>query len=383
VTLARQVLSLLAANRVDILSGVPCSSMGALVEAAITEPSVRYIGAANEGDAVAIGVGAWLATGAPAAVLLQNSGLGNAVNPLTSLVATIEAPLLLFVGWRGGPNTPDEPQHALMGAITPAMLELCGARVFRTGDHAGDVLEATKGALQWVLSGHVGAVLVENVGLSKPFAIDSLDARAAELATELHDFLSFSERPARADILRALLALAPPSAAIVSTTGKCSRELFAINDRDQHFYQVGSMGCASSVGLGIAARTEGNVIVVDGDGAALMRLGAMSTIAAEGPANLIHILLDNEVHDSTGGQPTNSFKTDLSSVAAACGYPTVARCDSTEGFGVAFSSALASPGVAFIHAKIRRGSMEPLGRPDAPPASNARRFRRFMEAARG
>jgi len=376
---ADALLDLWADYGVRFASGVPCSSLGELIEAAGARQHMTYIAAANEGDAVAMATGSWLGGGPPGVVILQNSGLGNAISPLTSLVATIQAPLLAYVGWRGGPSSPDEPQHDLMGAITPDLLRLCGVEPLPCDGSAKALLSTTRSALARVIRGERIAILVQGGDLAGKARAS---ARADEIeAPEICDLRAGDARPRRSDVLAAALRLAPPEASLISTTGKTSRELFTLEDRPSHFYQVGSMGCASSVALGVAHETQRPVIVVDGDGAALMRLGALSTVGWQRPGNLLHILLDNAVHDSTGGQPTAAGCTDLALVAAACGYPRVARCDGVAGFSEAMRWALVEGGPAFVHVRIAKGSMEPLGRPTLHPADNALRFRAFNREA--
>src|SRR5262249_50282923 len=171
--------------------------------------------------------------------------------------------------------------------------------------------------------------------------------------------------------LELFLQRVDPEAAVVATTGKCGRELFTLADREQHLYQVGSMGGAAGMGLGVALNTSRPVVVLDGDGAALMKLGAMATIGAYSPLNLTHILLDNGVHDSTGGQATVSPGVDFAAVALACGYRYAASADSVGGFEAAMSGAKAAGGPALVHLRIAPGSMEKLGRPTVAPADVA------------
>jgi phosphonopyruvate decarboxylase len=164
--------------------------------------------------------------------------------------------------------------------------------------------------------------------------------------------------------------------AIIATTGKCGRELFTLADRPQHLYQVGSMGGASGMGLGVALNVDRPVVVLDGDGAALMKLGAFATIGAYAPKNLIHVVLDNGVHDSTGGQQTVSASVDFAAVALDCGYAYAASCDDVEGFEQAWRGARGGP--SLIHLRVAPGSMEKLGRPTISPADVARRFKSFL-----
>ena len=185
-------------------------------------------------------------------------------------------------------------------------------------------------------------------------------------------------RPRRDEILQRVIDGAPEAAAIIATTGKAGRELFTLADRKQHFYLVGSMGCASGVGLGVSLNTRRPVIVLDGDGAALMKLGTFATIGATGPGNLIHILLDNGVHDSTGGQATVSAAIDFAGVALACNYRRAISCDSVAEFDHALAEALEAGGPTLVHARIQPGSMDKLGRPTVTPQQVARRFQSFL-----
>jgi phosphonopyruvate decarboxylase len=181
-------------------------------------------------------------------------------------------------------------------------------------------------------------------------------------------------------MLERVLAAVPDTLPIVVTTGKAGRELFTLGDREQHLYQVGSMGCASPMGLGIALCTGARTLVLDGDGAALMKLGSMATIGAYAPRGLIHVLLDNGVHDSTGGQRTVSDGVDFAAIALACGYREAYVCDDAPGFDIAFARALAADGPTLVHARIQPGSMAKLGRPTIAPHEVAKRFRGFLAA---
>ncbi len=175
-----------------------------------------------------------------------------------------------------------------------------------------------------------------------------------------------------------MLAAIPDEVPVIVTTGKTGRELFTLADREQHIYQVGSMGCASPMGLGVALTTGRRTVVLDGDGAALMKLGSLATIGAYQPAGLVHVLLDNGVHDSTGGQATVSPYVDFAAVALACGYRRAFVCDSATGFAEAFALALAADGPVLVHARILPGSLEKLGRPTIAPHEVAQRFRGFL-----
>ena len=369
---------------IGFYTGVPCSFLTPLINRTASDRALSYIGATSEGEAIAIAAGAWLA-GRETAVMCQNSGLGNAVNPLTSLNAPFRIPTLLIVTWRGQPGLADEPQHALMGRITHRLLDTIEVphRRFPTNPaELADVLAEARAAMDD--TGSPFALVMEKGDL----ADETLGERAHEPAppgrrVDLRDGAGLTRR---VDILERVLALAPTSAPIIATTGKTGRELFTLADRAQHFYQVGSMGCASAMGMGVAFTTGQRTIVLDGDGAALMKLGALATIGAYQPGGLIHIILDNGVHDSTGGQATVAPAIDFSAVALGCGYRTAILCDSAPGFAAAFAEALSSTstpgaGPVLIHSRILPGSIQALGRPTIAPHEVAQRFRGFLAQA--
>jgi phosphonopyruvate decarboxylase len=364
----------------DFYAGVPCSFLTPLINGVIggaTAPGgLDYVGAASEGEAVAIASGAWLA-GRQTVVMCQNSGLGNMVNPLTSLNVPFRIPTLLIVTWRGEPGLKDEPQHDLMGEITDNLLD-----VIRIG-HAGfpgateEIEPALARAAAAMAERDLPFAFVMQKGSVRDAGLDQVPA-ALKPPGRRRDHVEGGARPSRIAVLERMLAAVPDSAGIVATTGKTGRELFTLADREQHLYQVGSMGCASGMGLGIALNTRRKVVVVDGDGAALMKLGTLATIGAYAPGNLVHLLLDNGVHDSTGGQATVSPHVDFAKVALACGYRQAASCDSIAGFDAAFGEALKAEGPAFVHMRIAPGSLEKLGRPTIPPHEVARRFKAFL-----
>ncbi|WP_043835995.1 phosphonopyruvate decarboxylase [Muricoccus aerilatus] len=360
----------------DFYTGVPCSFLTPLINGVLSAPSLAYVGAASEGEAVAIASGAWLA-GRRTVVMCQNSGLGNAVNPLTSLNAPFKIPTLFLTTWRGEPGIPDEPQHEVMGRITQDLISLMGLEQapFPAGSQA----------LRPALSHAVERM--EATGLPFAFVVRKDDVadtplnaapRALPPPGRREDYPGEGPRPSRVAVLERFLSIVPEEAAVIATTGKCGRELFTLADRAQHLYQVGSMGAASGMALGVALNSPRPVVVLDGDGAALMKLGTFATIGAYAPANLVHVLLDNGVHDSTGGQATVSASVDFAAVALACGYRQAFLAESLDGFEAAFRAALAGGGPSMIHLRIAPGSMAKLGRPTVGPAEVARRFQAFL-----
>ncbi len=370
----------------DFYTGVPCSFLTPLIDGVLTDKRLTYVAAASEGEAVAIASGAWLA-GHKTAVMCQNSGLGNAVNPITSLNFPFRIPTLLIVTWRAGPGLADEPQHELMGLITPRLLELMEVphRPFPADDgeiaaaikEAGAAMDKTGLPFAFIMQkGDVG----KNEGNGGADAMTAPEARPRGEAADLFDR---GPPPARIRALETVLSGVADDAVLIATTGKCGRELFTLGDRPQHLYQVGSMGCAAAMGLGVALNVGNPVLVLDGDGAALMKMGTLATIGAYGPRNLIHIVLDNGTYDSTGGQPTVSRSVDFAAIAAACGYANSYRCDGFGGFAEALKSAQSGPGPHLIHMRIAPGSMKDLGRPTVKPPEVALRFKEFLASGVG
>lgn len=374
---ARDFLAAAQGRGIDFLAGVPCSFLTPFINTAISSPEFRYVGAASEGEAVGVAAGAWLAGRLPI-VMCQNSGLGNMVNPLTSLNYPFRIPLLLIVTWRGQPGQKDEPQHELMGEITHALLDTMRIPHLPFPRTESGIAPALDAALDAMDERQLPFALV----MEKDSVADSDLAPSISRPPERTGVvrrIAGGSLPSRESVLRVAEALAAAAgAAVVATTGKTGRELFTIADRPNHIYQVGSMGCAAGMGLGIALNSTRPVVVLDGDGAALMKLGTLATIGAQHPPNLVHVVLDNGVHDSTGGQATVSATTRFAEVAAACSYESAAETDTAEDFRHLLAEALATPGPHMIHVRIAPGSMAVLGRPTVAPDAVARRMQGFL-----
>jgi phosphonopyruvate decarboxylase len=355
-------------------TGVPCSYLKPFINFVIDSDELRYIGAANEGDAVAIAAGADLA-GQRSVTMFQNSGLGNAVNPLTSLTYSFRIPTLLIPTLRGEPGgSADEPQHELMGAITTDMLELMQIpwEYFPTED--SEIEPALERAVAHMESTSLPYALVMRKGSVAPVKLNSTPV---ERVPESFGGAIATAVATRREVLLAVQAAAPKNAVIVATTGYTGRELYACADKPNQIYMVGSMGCAVSFGLGIAlAQPDRPVIVLDGDGAALMRLGAQSIVGYEAPANLTHVLLDNALHESTGGQATVARSVNFPAIAAASGYCNVA----SEANPSRVKEMVAGPceGPRFLHVPTVPGIPDELPRPTATPAEVATRLREFL-----
>ena len=364
------------ARGLSFLTGVPCSFLTPFINAAISSPSLRYVGATSEGEAVGIAAGAWLAGKMPV-VMCQNSGLGNMVNPLTSLNYPFRIPVLLIVTWRGEPGLADEPQHELMGEITHALLGVMRIPHRPFPKEASDIAPTLDAAMSAMGRGIPFALVMEKGSV----ADEKLNEAAVlpVLPPVVANKIRGEARPTRLEVLKRIHdAGLKNRAAVIASTGKGGRELFTIADTDNQLYQVGSMGCASAMGLGLALNHQGRVIVVDGDGAALMKLGNLATIGAQRPDNLIHVILDNGVHDSTGGQSTVSAVVRFADVAAACGYRTGSMTDDADAFAGLLGAALSSDGPHLIHCQIAAGSIDKLARPTVRPPEVARRLQKFL-----
>jgi len=371
---AESFIEAAASHGFRLYTGVPCSFLKPFINYCIDSEQVRYVGAANEGDAIGIAAGAELG-GLRSVAMFQNSGLGNAVNPLTSLTYTLGIPVLLIPTLRGDPaGAPDEPQHDLMGRITGAMLELMGIPWEYFPTEEAEVAGALSRAVTCMDAERRPYALLMKKGSVESWPLRS---RAEPRPVGRRDVESAESRFTRQDMLRAVQASAADSDVIVATTGYTGRELYACEDRPNQLYMVGSMGCASSVGLGIAlACPERRVIVLDGDGAVLMRMGALATVGYERPPNLVHVVLDNGVHESTGGQSTVAHSLDLPGVAVACGYPDVRSVDSPEGLAAALEGK--AGGLRFVHVKVKPGVPDGLPRPCITPEKVAARLRHWV-----
>lgn len=323
----------------------------------LNEPH-RHIVTANEGAAVALAAGHYLGTQTPALVYLQNSGLGNMVNPLVSLASreVYGFPMVLLIGWRGEPGRPDEPQHQVQGRITPALLECLGVPYAILPESQNDIVSVMNQMTQ------------ELKNSPGPFAIVVPKGRFESVAFNPSSASTFT----REDAVRTIAEALPDQSRVVATTGKISRELYEYRDRSQtsgnlDFLTVGSMGHASAIALGLA-RSQPNrpVVCIDGDGAMLMHLGTVPTIAVEAPKNLLHIVLNNGCHESVGGLPSAGSEVTLSDLMRASGYPKVVRVSRETELKAELKSTLFH-GLAGIEVVVSADSRDDLGRPKRTP----------------
>jgi phosphonopyruvate decarboxylase len=357
-------------NGFSFFSGVPCSYLKDMINSAIDDGD--YIMAANEGDAVAICAGAYLAGRKPV-VLMQNSGLTNAISPLTSLNSTFRIPVLGFVSLRGEVNTRDEPQHDLMGKITIPLLELMGIPWEFLSDKSDEAGEQLNRAAACIEQGNTFFFIVRKNTFS-PYPVP-LQEKAGPGIRKKVVRSKADTLPLRIDALRTINARKDTGTFLITTTGYTSRELSEMENTKNHFPMIGSMGCAASIGLGLSlAKPERLFITVDGDGALLMRLGSMATLGYYHPKNLLHILLDNNSYESTGGQKTTSDGVDFVAIASSCGYQNSVYVHTLEELSDQISAWKQDPELTFIHLKIQPGTKENLGRPALTPPQMRERF---------
>jgi len=366
-------------------AGVPCSFFTPLVNYMTADPELDYVSATSEGEAVAIAAGLTTA-GQPAFALMQNSGFGNAVNPITSMLYIYRMPVVLLVSHRGEPGVPDEPQHALMGRITLELAELCELRTH--------VLEPSRfeQQLDSVLSDAVPAAFICKKGTLRggPTA-PPLDIEVRSGTPTPQNTGSFVPSGTREQALTAILPVlngdldgrGHRSPAVIATTGKLSRELYELDDRDftkrNRFYMVGSMGCATGFGLGVArALPERAVVVLDGDGALMMKMGSVATVGSLRPRNYHHVVFDNGAHDSTGGQPTPSPSVDFAAMALACGYRYAETISDLDKLEATLERHIQTDGPTLVRVVIKTGSRADLGRPDLSPRDGYLRFSAFL-----
>ncbi|MFD1121555.1 phosphonopyruvate decarboxylase [Methylophilus flavus] len=367
---------------VQFFTGVPDSLLKELCACFSDRlPEHKHVIAANEGGATGLAMGHYLATGSPALVYMQNSGLGNVVNPIASLAdpQIYGIPMLMVIGWRGemqqdGTQIHDEPQHVKQGQITLEQLEMMGIpfEIFQTDLSCALTQTRRLLALAKRRSGPV-ALVVRKQSFAPYKAKTVIKSGHANEAT----------LPSREDMLSNIVRLLAEDVAVVATTGMASRELFEFrhaqnSGHSRDFLTVGGMGHASQIACGIAlAQPDRQVVCLDGDGAMLMHMGSLTLSAQQ--RNLVHIVFNNGAHDSVGGQPTVAAQLNLSSIAKAAGYQWVIRVSSGSQLNESLQYALSLGQSCFIEVLCRRGARADLGRPTRTPAQNKQDFMQFLE----
>lgn len=362
----------------DWYSGVPCSFLTPLINYVISTKPLNYVSAANEGDAIAIAAGASIG-GKKSVALMQNSGLGNAISPLTSLIHTFKIPVLIICTHRGEPGQQDEPQHELMGNITKELFDCVGIGYESFPQTTEEVNRALTNITRSIEEKCTPYSLIMQKGSVANFDLTNQSPSRRQDAFYYCDEDSDGTPLTRNQVLQSVVENTKgTNTVVIATTGHTGRELYSISDLPNYFYMVGSMGCASSLGLGLAlSRPDLSVLVIDGDGAALMRLGNLATIGAYNPSNFSHLLLDNEAHDSTGGQATVSKDTQFDKIATACSYSNVWRSNKLEILHD-FLTASSHNGSRFMHMKIQTGAAKDLPRPTITPSKVLIRLKSYI-----
>lgn len=354
---------------VSMFTGVPDSLLKNMC-AYITDysDSDHNIIAANEGAAVGIAAGYYLATGEVPVVYMQNSGIGNAVNPLMSLAdeKVYSMPILLVIGWRGEPGVHDEPQHVKQGEVTLPLLEAMQIPYIVLPDEDTTALQALQ------------SIVADCHRLSKPHAVVIRKNTFGKYKLQKE---AVNDYPlSREEALFRLVESIEEDSVVVSTTGKLSRELFELREtrregHDRDFLTVGSMGHSSSISLGIALeKPERRVYCFDGDGAFIMHMGAISNIGALAPKNLVHVVFNNGAHESVGGQPTIGFGIDICAIARACGYKEAMTVTTTDEFNALSEKLHTLEGPVLVELRVRINSRDNLGRPTTTPIENKKAF---------
>jgi len=368
-----EYFELLQENQVDFFTGVPDSLLKyfcAYVQDHSTQNN--HIIAANEGGAIALAAGYHLATGKLPLVYMQNSGMGNAVNPLLSLAdpEVYGIPILLMLGWRGEPGIKDEPQHVKQGRVQIRLLDAMEIHYEILEKNTKGVEAILKKLIKIAFKKKTPVAIVVKKGFFDPYKLKEHDKSNFEMSREIAigDVLSnFSNEDM-----------------VISTTGKASREVFEYREKNKQGHQndfltVGSMGHSSQIAMGLALHCDRKVICIDGDGALIMHLGALAIIGNSAVKKFIHVIINNGAHDSVGGQPTIGFSIDFVKIAKACGYAGAVSIDKKEEIIPVLKTFNGDSGPYLIEIKVKKGARPDLGRPTTTPQKNKNDFMRKLK----
>ncbi len=358
----------------EFFTGVPDSQLKPLCNYLMATYGIsdKHVIAANEGNAVGLAAGYHLATGKVPVVYMQNSGLGNIINPVASLMndKVYGIPCVFIVGWRGEPGVKDEPQHIYQGEVTVKLLEDMDIATFIIGkDTTEDELNAKMAEFKELLS----------IGKQVAFVV-----RKGALEFDGKVKYTNDNKMIREEIIEHIATVSGEDV-VVSTTGKASRELFEIRERrgqthGSDFLTVGSMGHSSSIALAIAKEKPNRKIwIIDGDGAVLMHMGSMALLGANAPKNVVHVVINNGAHETVGGMPTVAEKIDLCKIADGCGYPSTASVNSFEALDEVLQVAKKADHLSFIEVKCSIGARDDLGRPTTTAKENKENFMKYLE----
>lgn len=369
----RYFVESLKSVQMDFFAGVPDSLLKNIC-AYITDHSSadHNIIAANEGAAVGLAAGYYLSTGKTPVVYMQNSGLGNIVNPLMSLTdkEVYNIPMLLLIGWRGEPGVKDEPQHVKQGKVTLSLLDAMGIRYTVLSQIEAEMLLQINTAKSYMDETKESFAFVIQKGTFSDYNLNNQGSNEFSLDRET--------------AIQIVASSLEPDSVIVSTTGMISRELFEYREsvnqgHERDFLTVGSMGHASQIALGIALRqADRKVYCFDGDGAVLMHMGSLAVIGSLHPANYVHVVFNNGAHDSVGGQPTVGLQVNLSLVAKACGYRSVFSVSECAELHGVLKELPNQEGPVFLEVKVKKGFRKDLGRPTTTPIENKKALMRFL-----
>ena len=358
---------------IDCFAGVPDSLLKNIC-AYITDhfDAAHNIIAANEGAAVGLAAGHYLATGQPACVYMQNSGEGNIINPLASLTdqEVYNIPVLLLIGWRGRPGVHDEPQHVKQGKVTTGLLNVMGVNYEVLAKEEDKAAKQIEKAAKSLTNKEVFALVIEK-DTFEDYKLQNVEVNDLTMTRE--------------EAIQTVAAALGEKDCIVSTTGMISRELFeyraAMNQgHERDFLTVGSMGHASQIALGIAmAKNDRKVWCFDGDGAAIMHMGSMAIVANKAPKNYVHVVFNNGAHDSVGGQPTVGLKIDLPRVARAVGYPHTYSVSTKDDLMDVLNEVKKNNDLSLIEIKVKKGNRKDLGRPTTTPIQNKEALMTFLK----
>lgn len=358
----------------DFYTGVPDSQLKALCNYLMDTYGIdpkHHMIAANEGNCVALAAGYHLATGKVPVVYMQNSGEGNIINPVASLLneKVYAIPCVFIIGWRGEPGIHDEPQHIYQGAVTVKLLEDMNIKSFIIGKDTTD--------------GEVEAVMAQYHELLAMGRHVAFIIRKGAISYDGKVKYGNRNTMTREEIIRHIVRVSGEDP-IISTTGKASRELFEIRETNGQshkydFLTVGSMGHSSSIALGVAVNKPGTRIwCVDGDGAVLMHMGAMALIGANKPKNLIHVVINNGAHETVGGMPTVAGQIDLVTIAKGCGYPYAVSVDNFDSLDRQLQVAKNRNELSLIEVKCSIGARDNLGRPTTTALENKQNFMKYL-----
>lgn len=359
----------------DFYTGIPDSQLKPLCDYLMGTYGIdagHHVIAANEGNCAALAAGYHLATGKIPVVYMQNSGEGNIINPAASLLhdKVYAIPMVFIVGWRGEPGVHDEPQHIYQGEVTVRLLELMDIKTFIIGKETSDE--------------EAGAAMNEFREILKAGKDVAFIIKKGALSTDVKAEYKNDYSMSREQIIKRIVNVSGEDP-IICTTGKASRELFetrAANGQSHKydFLTVGSMGHSSSIALGVAwNKPDAKVWCVDGDGAVLMHMGSVAVIGANAPKNMVHIVINNEAHETVGGMATVASRTDLPAVARACGYPYAVSVDSFDDLDRELADAKKRNALSFIEVKCRIGARDDLGRPTTTALENKQNFMNYLK----